>query len=506
MKIFKTILISLPAIVLLLAGCRKEEYYFDVPSEIELKADANDTTLRVLSSGKWTMTANGDWFKISPKHADGDMTLRLTAGRNNTGMERTASLEFKSGMETRQVTIKQPAYTAEIIYGEVPASVTVKKGGALTISIKSNTDDWIYTKTDGEWLKEFDRNNKGLIFQLDPSVPFDESKPAILEFTTPSDPTFVKTYEIFPKNYFKFSVSAPESFDLGIKGGQYIVNIDSNIENWEYKVTNGAWLEEYSKGKTKLVFNGVPEKYLSETPAQISFSSKDYANLSATIQIKPIAPILEVPVDKGKMKIMYLKNDTKCTGEEYIFDNAWLINKESYAAFAAGDSERPTGYSYKSFGVSAKIPAREDANISFTIDAGEVLNLSKFITHFYYMYHANDPIIFSVYAYKGNNVPDGEWTADWVEIGTVDAREGLAEISKLNNGEYCSRLATGEIMSIDKEKSIPARYYRFKMKANGYRVFGMLDKNGVDYANGNCWQRGGWMSLSEITIYKHNDN
>ncbi len=211
-------------------------------------------------------------------------------------------------------------------------------------------------------------------------------------------------------------------------------------------------------------------------------------------------------VDKANCKVLSLANNDQQTisGTDNLFDGAWCCKWGNYHAYVNGDPSQKDmgGYSDANMAINASIEARDDANISFTIDAGKELSLAKFTAYYYYMYHANDPIRFKVYAYTGTDTPNGDWTSEWVELGSVDASDAYAECSKLESGEYCPRLANGESFTVVKENSVKARYYRFKMTANGYRVFGMLDKTGIDYANGNCWGRGGWFTLSEASLYE----
>lgn len=494
-------------LILSVAACNKETYYFDVQDKVELTADDNDIAVSVHSSGRWTMSVSDDWFKITPKHATGDAELRLVAERNITGMERTAFLEFSTGVETRRVQVLQPAYSADVVFGDVPGSIAVEKGKTLAITVDANVDDWTYTLSDGAWLKETEKTATALVFSLDPSVKFDVSVPAVIEFTTPSDPVFYRKYEILPVDYFDFTANAGSSFDLE-SGEPFVITIDSNI-GWEYSVKDGDWLVESEKTDDRLVFTGDPEKLVNpDVKAEITFTNPDYANFSYTLEVQPVATVQIEPVDKSNCKVLVLAND--CTelnsNTDILFNDAWLVNREDYNEYKNGDPDSPTGTSYKYFGGQATIPAREDANISFTIDAGSYVRLSRFVTYFYYMYHAFDPLQFEVYAYRGTDTPTGEWTADWVKLGEVDASDGYDEVVAVPQKSYCERLANGEAIDVAEENAVEARYYRFKMVANGYRLFGMLNTaTGVDYEGGNCWGRGGWMSIAEISMYKYID-
>ena len=49
-----------------------------------------------------------------------------------------------------------------------------------------------------DWMKEFSKTGSSIIFQLDPTVKFDENVAAVIEFTSPSDPTFYATASVKP--------------------------------------------------------------------------------------------------------------------------------------------------------------------------------------------------------------------------------------------------------------------------------------------------------------------
>ncbi len=501
-------------------GCNKTEDAYITPSEkaISLTSDANDLTFTVSSNVEWTMTVSDPWFKITPKRGDGKTEVRLVAERNATGLERTSVLEFTDGgAVVGRVQVSQPAYVVNMGV-ECPESVSVKKGESITLTLTEPSDDWEYTIKNGDWLKEFSKTQSKLIFQLDPSVKFDENIPAEIEFTSPSDPAFYAKATIKPINYFSFNATAPDSLDLGVRGCQLIINVDANFD-WVYAVKNGSWLAEYDKTRSKLVLDGKLGNLLTTAAAEISFSSPDYANFSYTASVQPIAPITNVIVDKSTLKPIVLSGDTQWDAgtEQYLFDGAWTIYRDDYHTYKDGDPNKPTGISYKSFSFNINKYKIQDHPLTFTIDAGERINLAKFVTYHYYQFEAQTPLTYDIYAYKTNGTPTGdeplgnelfEGDEGWVKIGSVNNVGKILDYeAKYHTGDYFDELAQGDIISIDEENSFPARYYRFAMTGNGYWWYAVkADETGISRNKqswGIPWDWLGWCTISEISLYKY---
>lgn len=521
MKRLNHILMSLTLLVAAL-GCNKtEEAYINLSVDsIELSSDANDITFSAESNREWTMTVSDHWFKITPKRGNGETKIRLVAERNQTGMDRTSVLEFTCGSSVKRLEVTQPAHLVNMNV-ECPATVAVKKGESFAVKLTTTADDWVYTMKNADWMKEFSKTGSSIIFQLDPTVKFDENVAAVIEFTSPSDPTFYATASVKPVNYFSFSAEVPEIIDLGERGAQLDINVNANID-WTYSVKDGAWLKEYDKSRNHLVFDGVLDKLLSQDEtAEITFSSPDYANFSYTAHVKAVAPITFRQVDRTTLKPVVLQGDSQWdTGtEQYLFDGAWTILRGKYSTFTDGNPEKPTGISYKCFSFGMNDYKIQDHPMTFTIDAGKRIRLAKFISNQYYQYEGQTPLTYDVYAYKTNGTPTGsealgtelyQGDEGWVKIGSVNNVGKITEIkAKYKDGEYCPELAQGDIISVPEEDAFMARYYRFAMTGNGYWWYGVkASETGIDSGVqewGVPWGWLGWCTLSEIRLYEYID-
>lgn len=321
-------------------------------------------------------------------------------------------------------------------------------------------------------------------------------------------------------NYFHFSASVPESIDLGVRGCQLKINVDANFD-WTYKVKNGSWLEKYDKTSNLLVFDGKLGKLLKDDAAEITFTSPDYANFSYTASVKPIAPVTNVMVDKSTLKPIVLTGDSQWDAgtEQYLFDGAWTIYRSNYNTYKDGDPTKPTGSSYQAFSFGMNGYKIQDHPMTFTIDAGERINLSKFVTYHYYQFESQTPLTYDIYAYKTNGTPKGdeplgselfEGEDGWVKIGSVNNVGKILDYeARYKTGDYFDELAQGDIVSIDEENSFLARYYRFAMTGNGYWWYAVkADETGISRNKqswGIPWEWLGWCTISEISLYKYID-
>ena len=462
----------------------------DKGNKVSVAAPVTPQFKYVESEDTWYISIDGTEWKALSSKVD---HCYLFKDVKETDNDVTFTLQDGSSIVIPKT--KPFAFTLSKTEAIVAAGSTVEIPYSITGADNNTVIDCIAT---GEIKARIDQNKS----VVSVTAPTEVTEGKVVVFATKGDRSIVRSLQFLGCTF----TASETAFEASPNGETIKFNITTDLSKEGYKIVIPAdcnWISNIITKATRVdaISFDVSENTSSKTrSAELSLQSSSGIEITK-LTVKQASPMVQA--EKSKFKILYLQNDTQCKDEKFLFDNEWMINKDDYYPYIGGDPAKKGAVGYKYFGIQASIPAREDANISFTIDAGEAISLSRFTTYFYYMYHANDPIIFSVYAYKGSGIPTGEWTADWVEIGTVDARDGYAELSKVASKGYSERLANGESFSVAKSNSFPAQYYRFKMKANGYRVFGMLDKTGVDYANGNCWQRGGWMSIAEISIYKY---
>lgn len=109
-------------------SANSEEYF---KLGISWEAHASTTTISFECGQKWTASVanNATWCKINPSQGNaGNATITVSGEKNETELERTASLTINSGSIHKQITIKQAA--------------SEKKPVAQWTDITANPDTW----------------------------------------------------------------------------------------------------------------------------------------------------------------------------------------------------------------------------------------------------------------------------------------------------------------------------------------------------------------------------
>ena len=97
------------------------------------------------------------------------------------------------------------------------------------------------------------------------------------------------------------------------------MKVTSNIDDWTYTITDGAWMREASKTATEIIFDMIPTNLVNANKkAKITFSSPSYANLTFSMEVQPISFEASTYLpDKSKMRAFTLENDgTENTAEK----------------------------------------------------------------------------------------------------------------------------------------------------------------------------------------------
>ena len=508
MKAYKFLLLA--SLLVGAAACADDpDPQVSTPEQIVLTAEAGIITFDVTSTVPWTMTVSDPWFKITPKHGNGHTSLKLGVDRNTTGAERNSTLEFVYGDGAMlRIPVSQAPYTVEMQIS-APGTVVVEKGKQLALTVTTAADDWRCSVEQGDWLKLVEESLPGsddeeaesgesdrpttstLLFNLDPSVRFDEATPARIIFTSPSDPTFEKSVEVLPVDFVEFSATAPESVKI-TEGAQLTVEVRSNVEDWSYEVANGAWMSEAAKSSDRIVFDLLPDNLTSvDVKARITFSSPSYANLSYSLEVQPVSdkPIVKL-VDKSQCRALLLENDftykqSANNDPIYLFDGKWMTAKNDYSPVA-----------YKSFGTEMAAADFEAGHgDSFTIDAGRMIRLAKFVSYQYWNYCAASPLEYEIYAFTGSGEPEADWS-QWKLLGKVDVKDLYPIHKAMADKTYSEYIANGDVLTIPVEETVEARYYRFKMLTNAYSVGKTAETQ---------WWTGRihWQALAEVSLYEY---
>lgn len=119
-----------------------------------------------------------------------------------------------------------------------------------------------------------ERNNTGL------------DRSSVLEFTAG---TIVERVEVTqPAFIVNMNAECPESVVVK-KGESLTVDLTNPADDWVYTVKNGDWLKEFSKTKSRLIFQLNPAVAFDENvPAEIEFTSPSDPTFFAKATVKPV--------------------------------------------------------------------------------------------------------------------------------------------------------------------------------------------------------------------------
>ena len=94
-----------------------EEPSFELTKEaLEIEAQGGSKSFDIVSSQAWTATSDAEWLTVEPSSGEGSesaVTVKVSAEKNDTDKERTATVTVSAGKLTGTVAVTQAAGTAE---------------------------------------------------------------------------------------------------------------------------------------------------------------------------------------------------------------------------------------------------------------------------------------------------------------------------------------------------------------------------------------------------------
>lgn len=129
--------------------------FIKVAPNLQLLGDGQVEELAIEANCNWIITKTDDWLTVTPITGSGSQRVKVSAGKNSTGVERTAILTVKGGTAPeRQVMVTQSKST-EVIETKTmtvePLSIEFEAAGeAKSFSINSNASWTISAPT---WCK-----------------------------------------------------------------------------------------------------------------------------------------------------------------------------------------------------------------------------------------------------------------------------------------------------------------------------------------------------------------
>lgn len=132
--------------------------FIRVSPNLQLLGDGQVEELSIEANCNWTITKTQDWLTVSPTSGSNSQRVKVSAGKNSTGAQRTDVLTIRGGNVERYVMVtqakgqeEQTIVTPELAidvsaldFGELAANetktvtVTNKGTGLLTVNIRSD--------------------------------------------------------------------------------------------------------------------------------------------------------------------------------------------------------------------------------------------------------------------------------------------------------------------------------------------------------------------------------
>ena len=300
------ILISLAAIILSFTSCDKPEEggkdnpqppapsqeQITIPSTVDVTPvvppEGGDAKITFTATAAWTAsvisTKADSWVDVNPKSGDsGSAEITITTTTNDTYVERNATIQIKSGTQTKEVVLTQKQQDNITVTTDKVELGT--EGGTFTIELKSNID-FSYA-IEGDWIKYVSTKaytDRTLTFTAEANESVQKREGSV----TVMGGGFSETVEVYQSGEEPTLVISQNEYNLEAEGGSIVVEVTSNIAVTMAIPEDAAWITENStKSVSTSTFHldvAANETEVSRS-AEITFSNEE-TGLSEAITVK----------------------------------------------------------------------------------------------------------------------------------------------------------------------------------------------------------------------------
>ena len=123
--------------------------FISVTPNLSLLPDGQEADLRISANCRWTISYTDSWLTVNPTSGNNSETVKVSAGKNSTGSDRTARLTISGGgAPTKTVIVTQSkSVEAQRLSASVESLSFEAKSETKTFTISSNTR-WDISKPD----------------------------------------------------------------------------------------------------------------------------------------------------------------------------------------------------------------------------------------------------------------------------------------------------------------------------------------------------------------------
>lgn len=126
--------------------------YIKVVPGLSLLGDGQETELKITANCSWSISYSSNWLTVTPSVGSNSESVKVSAGKNTTGQERSVTLTIQAGTApTKSVVITQGKGSEEPVVKTLSSNTTSlsfeAKEESKTFTISSNTS-WTISKPD----------------------------------------------------------------------------------------------------------------------------------------------------------------------------------------------------------------------------------------------------------------------------------------------------------------------------------------------------------------------
>ncbi len=358
----KYIFASLVAALAVLAGCQKEvtTHYLDEvsvsSSYVSIPLDGGSTPIGVLAQGSWTISGMPAWLTVSPATgSSGSTNVTFSADKALDG--RTAEVLLTCNGATQRINVIQglatvsPATCAEIIAG--PDSKTYRVTGTVTSIANTQYGNWYLQDATGTVYiygtldaKGNEKNFLSLGIEVGDEVTVEGPKTTYNGTVELVNVTVLK----INKSLIKVESVEPESAELPIEGGDFVVTLENKGQGVYVEIPEDAkdWLSISSIAGNVVTFHAAANAggdrsttiTLKTTDGKKDYTTQQDLTQKGSIVECSVADFLAAEVGNTQYRITGVI--TKVAKAEYgnIYIRDWSGEAYVYGVGAKGDFEK----------------------------------------------------------------------------------------------------------------------------------------------------------------------
>ena len=231
MKHFIYLLSTLIGTIGILWSCQKApEFTFSGPSNIEMEADGNSTSISFTANRDWTVSTSDSWVSVSPSSGsavDGPIKVSVSCSPNTTYEDRTATITIRMEEFIQTVNVFQPANKGIVL----PTKSFNLASGERSIEVEVQANVEYSVSVSADWIKQTGTRglvSRKLVFRVEENSSNNDREGRItIKALEGNIPDQVISVSQAGKDAI---IVKDTSFDMPYGGGAVEVKVEANVE------------------------------------------------------------------------------------------------------------------------------------------------------------------------------------------------------------------------------------------------------------------------------------